>query len=60
VLFSVVDFLKNRYGTQKVVEVYKKLDENISLEQAFGLVCGEKLNDVTKEWQSEIDKSLRS
>ena len=55
-LFSVVDFLKKRHGVQKIVEVYKKLDENTSLEESYHLVCGEEFSNATQEWQSSIAK----
>jgi ubiquinone/menaquinone biosynthesis C-methylase UbiE len=54
VLFSTVEFLRKRHGEQKIVEVYKALDEDVSLEEAYQQVCGEQLQDAVAEWQASL------
>ena len=60
VLISFVDFLKTRYGLQKILELYRKLDENISFEEAYYSVCGEEFSSVSEEWRSQINKLMKN
>lgn len=60
VLFSFVDFLKNRYGIQKIIDLYKSLDENHSFEESYSAVCKEELSYVSEEWQSQINKLIKT
>ncbi len=58
VLFSFLEFLKEKNGTENMVEVYKKLNGNVSLEDSYKEICGGDLDEMQKEWREKLDKSL--
>lgn len=57
VLFSFLEFLKQKHGTGKLVEVYKKLGEDISLEEAYRDVCSGDLVEMSEVWKDQIVSS---
>lgn len=54
IMMSFVEFLKKKHGTEKIVEVYKKLSEETSLQEAYKEVCGENLMEMSEEWRKTI------
>jgi hypothetical protein len=58
VLFSFLEFLKEKDGREKIIEVYKKLNGGVSLQEAYKEVCGEDLGEVSEEWKKTINNSL--
>lgn len=55
IMMSFVEFLKKKHDTEKIVEVYKKLSEEVSLQEAYKEICGEDLAEVSKEWKKNIE-----
>lgn len=58
VLFSFLEFLKEKNGTGNMIEVYKKLEEDISLEDAYKELCGVSLEEMQNKWREQLYKSL--
>ena len=58
VLFSFLEFLKEKHGTGQIIEVYKKLGEDILLEDAYEDVCGSDLVREEEKWKSQIMDDL--
>ena len=58
VLFSFLEFLKEKNGNGKMIEVYKKLGENISLDDAYKDVCGGDLVGEERVWRGKIKSGL--
>lgn len=58
VLFSFLEFLKEKHGTRNMIEVYKKLGEDVSLEDAYKDICGVSLAEMQNEWREQLYKSL--
>jgi hypothetical protein len=54
VLFSFLEFLKEKNGTGNMIEVYKKLESDVSLEDAYKDVCGGDLVEEEKVWREKI------
>ncbi len=54
VLYSFVSSLKERHGNKKLVEVYRKLSEGMTLPDAYRDVCGEEYVAATSTWKHEI------
>lgn len=54
IMMSFVEFLKQKHGTDKIVEIYKKLSEEVSLQEAYKEICGENLTEVVGEWKKTI------
>ena len=57
VLFSFVQFLKERHGAGKIIEVYKKLSDEDPLTDAYMSVCGENISKIAEEWKEQIEAS---
>ena len=58
VLFSFLEFLKEKNGTGNMIEVYKKLESDVSLEDAYKELCGVSLAEMQNEWREQLYKSL--
>lgn len=58
VLFSFLEFLKEKHGTGQMIEVYKKLGEDISLEEAYKNICGGDLVEMEDEWKEKVVSDL--
>lgn len=56
VMMSFVGFLKKKHGTEKIIEVYKRLGQKVSLQEAYKEVCGEDLREVEVEWKKTIEE----
>lgn len=54
IMMSFVEFLKQKHSTEKIVEVYRKLNDEISLQQAYEEICGEDLIEVAEEWKKYL------
>lgn len=54
VLFSVMQFLRQRHSETKIVEWYKNMGKDISLEDAYQMACGEKLDQTISDWRDSI------
>lgn len=57
VLFSFLEFLKEKHGRGQIIEVYKKLGEDISLEDAYKDVCGGDLVEEERGWKEVVKSS---
>lgn len=51
VLFSFLEFLTKKQGREKIIEIYKKLTDEVSLQEAYREICGEDLIEVSEEWK---------
>lgn len=60
VLFSFVQFLKERHGGQALIEVYKKLNEQVALEEAFREISGREVSGEMKEWRVLISELVNA
>jgi len=58
VLFSFLEFLKEKNGTGNMIEVYKKLGDNVSLEDSYKEICGGSLVEMQNEWRGQLYESL--
>lgn len=58
VLFSFIQFLKDKHGTDKMIEFYKKLGEDVSIEVAYKDVCGGDLVGMSKVWKDQVTSGL--
>jgi len=54
VLYSFVSSLKERHGNKKLVEVYRKLGEGMSLPDVYRWTCGEDFDVAISTWKREI------
>ena len=54
ILFSFVDFLIQKNGREKIIEVYKTLNKDTTLISTYEIVCKESLLDVINEWNISI------
>ncbi len=54
VLYSFVNSLKERHGNKKLVEVYQKLGEGMTLPDAYRDVCDEEYSTAISAWKREI------
>jgi hypothetical protein len=54
IMMSFVELLKQKHGTEKIVEVYKKLNDETSLQKVYEEVCGEDLEEVAEEWKKTL------
>lgn len=57
IMMSFLEFLKQKHGTEKIVEVYKKLSEETTLQEAYTEICGEDLKEVMEMWKKSIKTS---
>lgn len=57
-LFSCVQFLRERQGEANIIKVYKRMEGEISLEDAYQEVCGESLVNAIAEWKEMIENKL--
>jgi hypothetical protein len=58
VLFSFAQFLKEKYGTKKITQIYKNLDKE-TLSKGFKKICGCDLENEVKEWKIFITNLLK-
>lgn len=58
VIASAVEFLRKRHGEQKVIELYKAMDADTSLEDAYAKVFGDSIKSVFDDWKEEIASPL--
>ncbi len=58
IMMSFVEFLKQKHGTEKIVEVYRKLNDETSFQDAYKEVCVGDLGNVVEEWKQNINNSL--
>lgn len=58
VIVSAVEFLRTRHGEKKVLEFYQHMRSEKSLEDVYGIVCGESLKKVFKEWEESIKTQI--
>ncbi len=54
VLFSFIEYLRKVYGENKIIEAYRKLDENTTLETAFKSVYEESLRTAITNWKTKL------
>ncbi|MEI6296746.1 MAG: hypothetical protein WCO84_03825 [bacterium] len=54
VLFSCVEFLRERHGEKKIIEIYKNIKESGSLENSYQQLCKESLNGAILEWNEFV------
>ena len=59
VLFSAVQFLRQRHGETKIIEWYKNMDKDIPLGDAYQMACGEKLDQSISEWHGSINHRMQ-
>ncbi len=59
IMMSFVEFLKRKHGTDKIIELYKKLDEKSSLVETHKTVCGGDLEKEAEEWKENILESIK-
>lgn len=55
ILFSFVEFLKKRHGEAKILEVYKKLADDATLETAYQAVCEVSFSKTISDWEMEVN-----
>lgn len=58
VLFSFAQFLKEKYGTKKIIEAYKNLDKE-TLPESFKKICDSDLKNEAEEWKLSITNLLK-
>jgi len=58
VIFSFAEFFKEKYGREKIIEIYEKLSDEISFADSYKQVCSENLDDVVSEWKLSIKNLL--
>lgn len=58
VLFSFVDFLMQKNGREKIIDVYKTLDEQTNLLTAYEKICNESLDNDKNNWTKNIKQLL--
>ncbi len=56
--FSAVEFLRKRNGEKKIIEVYKNLKDDVSLEESYKQICGEEISEMLSEWRMSIKNRL--
>ncbi len=59
-LFSAAAFLRDRHGEGKIIETYRRLGSEHSLEDAYQAVCKESLKNALTEWRATIQQALLS
>lgn len=57
VLFSFIEYLKNIYGEDKIIELYKMMDAN-NFEEAFQLIYEKTLSENVVEWRKNLARAI--
>jgi hypothetical protein len=57
-IFSAVEFLRKRIGERKIIEVFKNIRENGTIEESYERICGEDIGVVISEWEKSIKSKL--
>jgi hypothetical protein len=59
VLFSTLEYLRKKNGVEKIIEVYKKTGEGLTLEEAYSNVCGAPLSEDVAAWKNGVEHLMR-
>lgn len=54
VVFSAGEFLRKRNGEQKMLDVWTRLDDATTLEDAYRSICNESIENAMSEWRESI------
>ena len=60
VIASAVEFLRKRHGEQRVIELYKTMDGDTSLENAYAKIFGVTIKSAFEDWKEDITSRLGS
>lgn len=58
IMMSFVEFLKQKHGAEKIVKVYRKLNDKTSLQEAYKEICGNDLGEVAEEWKNQCKNAI--